>query len=696
MTLRRTDSTVHAAAIGAAALIANQVAGKATRDAFFLSHFAVTALPVMVMVASLLSIAAGLLTARLMTVVAPSRFLPRAFGLSSALLVMEWWISSWSPGTAAILIYLRIAILGSTLISGFWSLLDDRFDARSAKRQFGRIVAASTFGGVIGGVLAERVGSTLGVANMLPILAALHLVCSFISATLAPPRHTPPKQAVDSRQSISSLTVLRTVPYVRNLALLILLSTVGAGLLDYVFKLRVSAAYQESHELVRFFSLFYAGTGVVTFLVQLVLSRVAVERLGIAGTVSSLPLTLAFGSIGGLLSGGVPIAFAMRGGEAVARSSLFKSGYEMLYAAVPRRERRATKAILDVGVERLGDLLAALLLGALLLAMPSDSTVAILVLAACLGLTGFWISRKLRRGYIQALEKSLLSQTLSGQISRTRVSSAVSIMQTLRSFTFGENLAPSPEIIPVLEYREETPIVRDPILQRIEELRSRDVDVVRRLLAQPLEAVLTSHVIAILAWDEVSTDAIDALKKIGSGIAGQLVDALLDPAQEFAIRRRIPRVLAEFDSQRAVDGLVLALSDKRFEVRFHTGQALTEIQNRNPKVVIDRESIMTAVEHELEVNPEVRRHHRVIDVTREEQEGAITIKHVFRLLALVLPREPLQIAHRALMSRDEHLKGTSLEYLENVLPLRVSQRILPLFEETTASIASAAAATKGQ
>jgi HEAT repeat protein len=145
-------------------------------------------------------------------------------------------------------------------------------------------------------------------------------------------------------------------------------------------------------------------------------------------------------------------------------------------------------------------------------------------------------------------------------------------------------------------------------------------------------------------------------------------------------------VLAEFDSQRAVDGLVQALSDKRFEVRFHSGQALTQIQNRNPDLVIGRESIISAVERELEINPEIRRHHRVIDTSRQEQDGSITIKHVFRLLALVLPREPLQIAHRALTAGDEHLKGTSLEYLENVLPFRVRQQILPLLEERTASM----------
>jgi hypothetical protein len=41
----------------------------------------------------------------------------------------------------------------------------------------------------------------------------------------------------------------------------------------------------------------------------------------------------------------------------------------------------------------------------------------------------------------------------------------------------------------------------------------------------------------------------------------------------------------------------------------------------------------------------------------------------------------MEIAQNALGSRNDYLKGTSLEYLENVLPSQVSRGILQLFEE---------------
>ena len=669
----RTDSTIHAAAFGAAALIASQVAGKATRDAFFLSQFPVTALPAMVIVASLLSVAAGFVTPRLLNS-RSNRQLSWAFVGSAVLLFAEWRISTWNPAMAAILIYLHMTILGSVLISGFWSLLDDRHDARSARKQFGKIVAASTLGGIIGGVLAGRVGSSAGIASMLPVLAFLHIICAFMASSMATgQKETSKLPATRPRETGSGLTVLRTVPYVRNVALVILTSTMGAGLLDYVFKARVSAAYLDGEELVEFFALFYTAIGVATFLVQLILSRVAVEKLGIAGTVSSLPASLAIGSIGALVLPGVPAASAMRGSEAMVRSSLFKSGYEMLYAAVPRRERQATKAILDIGVDRMGDLLGALLLGGISWALSPNSTTIMLISAAFLGIVGFTISRRLRLGYVQALENSLVSRSMSAVHLPNLPAIGASIIMTLRNFAAGQDSQPKPVV--------EKPVTRDPLIQRIQDLRSSNPEIIRNRLRQPLEPVLAYAVIELLAWDEVSADAIGALIMMGPRISGQLVDALVDPDQEFAIRRRIPRVLGTFDSQRAVDGLIEGLFDSRFEVRYHSGHALAQIKSRNPMTEIRQKSIISAVERELEVSPDVWRNYRVIDSARQEPTETITIDHIFRLLALVHASEPMQLAHRALKSRDEHLRRTSLEYLENVLPHPVWQRILPLFEE---------------
>jgi hypothetical protein len=46
------------------------------------------------------------------------------------------------------------------------------------------------------------------------------------------------------------------------------------------------------------------------------------------------------------------------------------------------------------------------------------------------------------------------------------------------------------------------------------------------------------------------------------------------------------------------------------------------------------------------------------------------MEHVFSLLAIVLPREPLKVAFRSLSSEDRVLRGLGFEYLETALPDR--------------------------
>jgi hypothetical protein len=51
---------------------------------------------------------------------------------------------------------------------------------------------------------------------------------------------------------------------------------------------------------------------------------------------------------------------------------------------------------------------------------------------------------------------------------------------------------------------------------------------------------------------------------------------------------------------------------------------------------------------------------------------------VFTVLGLVLEREPLAIAYRALRSEDVGLRGTAFEYLDVVLPVNVRDVLIPL------------------
>src|SRR5205823_4822218 len=152
----------------------------------------------------------------------------------------------------------------------------------------------------------------------------------------------------------------------------------------------------------------------------------------------------------------------------------------------------------------------------------------------------------------------------------------------------------------------------DAAVQDIKRLRSRDREQVVQVLhkEEGLEPALVPHVIPLLSWDAVANDAIFALRKIAEERVGELIDALIDPNQDFAVRRRLARAFSVCVSQRAADGMVLGLDDLRFEVRFQSGRSLAAIVDKNPLVRIDRDAILAVVTREVTVGRLVWESHR--------------------------------------------------------------------------------------
>src|SRR5438874_1453386 len=68
---------------------------------------------------------------------------------------------------------------------------------------------------------------------------------------------------------------------------------------------------------------------------------------------------------------------------------------------------------------------------------------------------------------------------------------------------------------------------------------------------------------------------------------------------DFIVRRRLPRALNRCATQRAVEGLLLGISDERFEVRYECGRALLRISDADPQLVISRDKVLEAIQREL-------------------------------------------------------------------------------------------------
>jgi hypothetical protein len=437
---------------------------------------------------------------------------------------------------------------------------------------------------------------------------------------------------------------------------------------------------------------YYAAVSLVTFVVQAAAAKPALERFGLGVSAGTPSAALLVGGLGSLVMPGLESVLAARAGESVFRGSLFRASYEIFYTPMEPTERRAAKSIIDVGFDRLGDAAGAIGVWLVLLLAPGTVQVqAILWLAVITSAVALFITTRLSRDYVATLERSLLKQGVDFDgmdvIDTTTRTTMLKTLTDLRRPTVTRAMEP---LDSALARR-----ASDAEIQQIEAIRSRDKERILGVLhgSKDLTATLVPHVIPLLAWDAVANDAVDALKRVAEEHIGALTDALIDPNQDFAVRRRLARVFSVCVSQRAADGLLLGLDDVRFEVRFHCARSLALILEKNPRIRIDRDRVFDVVLAEVEVGRPVWEGHRLLREIEAQDErrffaddflkerASRSLAHVFTLLSLVLPFEPLQISYRGLHTDDAKLRGTALEYLESVLPKAIREGLWPYIEE---------------
>jgi ATP:ADP antiporter, AAA family len=637
----------------AALLIAQHVAARAVRDALFLTTFGASALPQTMLAAAVAGLLAVIGASRLMARFGPGRAIPALLFVSGLVHLLEWHWLERRPQVAVVMAYLHISIAGGIAVSGFWSVVNERFDPYSVRRIATRLSAALAAGGLLGGLFARGIGPAYGMSAMLlafavgSALAAVGLRwlsagSSALELTVVPP-------AVGRQGTRGS--------YLASMATLVALMGLSSAVIDFVFKAEVSRELRSGESLVAFFALFYMVVSVVSVVLQLTLARPVLARFGLGVGLASLPGAIVGLGVVGLLVPGPWIAVLLRGSGVVLESSLFRAAYEPLYAPLPVWQKRSKKTLIDVAGDRAGEALGSgfvLVLAAVVPALAPRFGLALAVLASAGAVV---LALRLERGYVAELAHSLRSGRV--HLDDEEIGDATTRLTLSQT---------------------QLELDRDGLLRQIEELRrgqerpkpereliavlgSGDVERINTALrAGPLDVDLASLVLPCLGRDETAEAAVVALRSVALRVPGLFVDVLLDAARPLKLRRRIPRVLRTCPHPRAVRGLAEALTDPEPDLRQRAALALQELGRKHPELSPPRRVVLDAAEHELGL----------------AHDG--TFDQVFTLLGLILESEALELALRALASDDEKLRGTALEYLEHVIPEPIRTGIWPYLQ----------------
>jgi uncharacterized small protein (DUF1192 family) len=700
MAAARSQPGAGLAMLAALVLMSVHVAGKAVRDTLFLSNFEVTSLPKMMIAASAASLLAAIGVSKLLSRVVPARAIPVAMVFSGLAFLGEWlWLRA-APQAGSVAVYLHLASISLVLFSGFWSVVNERFDPYTAKGVVARAGGFGALGGVMGGLIALGLAPRIGVQALLPGFAVLHLACGGVVFALGgPSRPARSAEAEPDAPGGSGLGAVLSSSLLVKMSGLIILVQATEQLIDYVFKATAAGAYTDEASLVSFFAVFYTASNLLAFGLQTGLGPRALATIGLGGTLAILPAAVAFASAGAALFQRIWSVSLARAANAVFAVSFFKVGFELLWTPVPAETKRPAKVYVDVAAWGLGNLAGSAVV-LLLVAWIADLPGTVLLgLATALSLASLYLVAQLHRGYVSQLAENLRTGAVT--LSRSDVHDATTA-HTLADGRLTVDRAELQARIRELDQAGAAPTragvfaaVEDalPVVSvaemadRIGDLLSGEPERTREALrsgAGTLE--LVSLVVPLLGRHALADDALGFLRELAPRAVGHLGDVLLDPETEVVIRRRVPRALEAAPGQRAMDSLVRGLEDSDFDVRLACARSAARVVEADSACRLPRQQVISLVQRELEVSErkweqQGRRRGQHVDEPTLLEIGDLarvdrSMELVFSLLALGYGVDVMASTLRALHSADPTLRGTALEYIQTTLPEKLRRQLV--------------------
>src|SRR6266478_2427372 len=489
----------------AANAIGAVVVGRSIRDALYLANRPARGLAGMYIWSSLAIVLVSWMYARIADQV-PRGLLNAASALGCAALAAAFWavLTVTDAVWVYAALYIFVEAMGSLVVIQFWTLANDVFHAREAKRLFGLIGGGGTLANVIFGLLVGRYAQVIGAQNLLLVMVAQLAICAGLaqagSRTAAAGalvlRSRPVRKApVISRAGLTFLSN-------KHLTIVALIGAVSAAavtIVDFQFKLS-AAAVLDQNDLAGYLGRFYGICGGVALAVQIWVTGRLLERYGILASLLPLPLGLALGSGASAASAtpGLFVSSLAKGSDTIFRYTINDASMQLLYVPVAPHVRGRAKAFIDGILKPTSVAIAG---AALLFYKQSGGRGGPLAVAVLL-LVGLWVVLlvRARAEYVHSLVESLERRRLDFSAARfsgvnaatlaaLRTALAGDTATVLHALTLVEQLAREADFTPELRelLQHEDASVRAAAVEQLGALgKSEALPQMRALLRDPV------------------------------------------------------------------------------------------------------------------------------------------------------------------------------------------------------------------
>ncbi len=546
--------------------MASSVASKAARDALFLDRYRAIDLPyVDIAIAVLVGGAASAYIwfghrMNLRNLQLGSLM----FFAANALIFWLWSVAaSHESGVLFVVIYLWVGVFSVLAPSQVWTLANHVMTTREAKRSFGFIGSGAILGWIVGGLVTRAGVSRFGTENMLAFVAVALMLCAGLVVWIW--RERPSYIGNDMPASgherhtfplWSSFRLVRGSAYLRAIAALVIIGAVATTVAGWQFKAIAKAAVPNTDELAMFFGTFNMIAGLMSLVLQLLLTARVLRTLGVGPALFIVPTAMLLGSAGVLVLGSIVAAAALKASDQVLRYSIDKATVELLYLPVSSAHTFRVKSFIDTVVYRAGDatggVLVLLFAAVLGWSAPQLSIIGIALVSA-------WMVAAFvaRRQYVENLRESIhqhrvdyerasmpvLDRDTTQMISSRLKGDTREIAYALSLFEMAHDRKVHPAVRGLLNH--EHPEIRQQAIRLLARAGDGTVkDQVEALLRDPNLEVRTEALLYLTGFDQI--DPLTQIEQLGD-------------FEDFSIRAALVAFLAKPGKSQNVDAARLLL-----------------------------------------------------------------------------------------------------------------------------------------
>ena len=505
-------------------IVAVGMIAKTARDAYFLSRFEKSILPLMFLAVAVI-IAQTLTYYTKLT----NKFSPRKLFIimSSIFTVSFILIQPFISGFIIPVVYIWVEIVVAISLMQFWGFASSSFEPQQAKRLFGIIGGGGSFAVMLIGMNLKPFVNVFGTDELLFVAAGFLVIASIFGIqSIQYFNKIPAKKG--AAKKVSEKKKRKKDPFIIGIGTIVALSAIVTMLVDYQFKMIASSAFPNEADLVAFFGSFYSIAGAASIIMQFFITGPLLSRFGILIGLLILPFFLIAGSATLLFAPVLISASFAKFSDQTFKFTINNSSLELLWLPVPPNIRKYIKPQIGGTVKAIAEGLSGLLVFFLvkIIELQFLSVIALGAIVAWL-----FTSIRVKANYVRQLETAISKRQIDFEDLNVDVQDAAMVK------TIEQTLSSKDEIqqLFALEIIEGLPLSSwKDSLERL--FKEGSVDVRKRILS--------------MAWDEefiLSNEDIISTMKKDDDVA---IEAIM-----VAGRRKLTEILPDLEPLLSADSL---------------------------------------------------------------------------------------------------------------------------------------------